>query len=158
MKTINLLVVILFFVSCKTNNAENKSQLEIKKEKSLTAKEVTQCDTLDEAYEQLSIKEINSLLSENNRALTPAKIMRLYYPHKASTREGNESIELKEEMIDNGNTQITLIHDNFLDDSVRGEKYKMELKEIDNKWIVVSIKRNWKCYRGHTNWGIEFCK
>lgn len=120
---------------------------------------LTSCNRSNEEYKQLSSVEINQLLKENNKKLTALEVMRLYYNYPITSNEGNEKIELIEDIMDNGNTVITLIHDNFSGDSVKGEKYKMELKKIDNKWVVISIKKNWKCWdgRGHINWGIEFC-
>lgn len=55
--------------------------------------------------------------------------MRLYYPKKFEAGEDNEKIEILENILDNGNTIVILIHDNLLDDSVKGEKLLIEGKK-----------------------------
>jgi len=42
---------------------------------------------------------------------------------------------------------------------MRGKKIVMELHKKGPKWIVYSLKKNWKCWpnRGHQDWGIEYC-
>ena len=85
--------------------------------------------------------------------------MELYYPYEVTEGEGNESIEISEKKLENGNTLVTLVHNNLLDDSIKAKIYILELKSENNLWIVVSIKNNWQCRvgRGHTNWGIKMC-
>ncbi len=86
--------------------------------------------------------------------------MRMYYPYKVETSEGNEIITMHTTRLNKENVEVILIHDNFLNDSVKGEKYVLYLKNIDSKWIVISLKKNWKCRdgRGHKDWGIGLCK
>ena len=111
-------------------------------------------------YEELDITEINKKITESAEKLAPEDIMIMYYPYKVETDEGNEMITMNTTRLDKENIEVVLIHDNFLDDSVKGEKYVMSLKKIDSKWMVVSLKKNWKCWdgRGHKDWGIELCK
>ncbi len=161
MKVIIKLLVVIILTSYNTCD-KNKSSLDNKEKERLLAekKEMNQSNTLNKEYKQLSTDKINRLLTKSKRELTASEVMRLYYPYEVEGHEGNEKIEILEEIIDNSHTIITLIHDNFLDDSVRGEKYRMELKKINSQWIVISIKKNWKCWdgRGHTDWGIERCR
>ncbi len=112
-----------------------------------------------EEYEELDITEINKKIAESVGILTPEEIMRMYYPYKVETNEGNEIITMNTTMLNKENIEVVLIHDNFLDDSVKGVKYVMCLKNIDSGWKVISLKKNWKCRdgRGHTDWGIELC-
>ena len=104
--------------------------------------------------------EINQILTKNNESLSAQEVMKLYYPIKVITGEGNEKIEISEKIAGDGNTLLTLIHDNLLDDSIKGEKHIMELKLTNGKWTVLSVKKNWKCRnnRGHNSWGIGMCK
>jgi len=113
-----------------------------------------------EEYKELDITEINKKITNSVERLTPEVIMRMYYPYKVETSEGNEIITMHTTRLNKENIEVVLIQDNFLDDSVKGEKYVMYLKNIDSKWIVVSLKKNWKCRdeRGHKDWGIELCK
>ena len=113
-----------------------------------------------EFFELINTNELNKMLSRENKDLSAEDVMKIYYPAKVETGEGNEKIEISEEIATNGNTIVTLIHDNLLDDSVKGEKYLMELKKTEDKWVVISLIKNWKCRngRGHTDWGIELCR
>lgn len=113
----------------------------------------------EEEFQEISSDYFNQLLNEKGESLSAEEVMRLFYPYRIETSEGNEKIELSKKVSDNGNVVVTLIHDNQLDDSVRGEKYVMSLARINNKWTVLSIKTNWRCWdgRGHSDWGIERC-
>lgn len=119
-----------------------------------------QIHTKSEKFEMINTDEANRMLDKESENLTVQEVMKLYYPKKIETGEGNEKIEISEHILDNGNTIVILIHDNLLDDSVKGEKYLMELKKTNDKWKIISIKKNWKCWngRGHTDWGIELCR
>ena len=74
--------------------------------------------------------------------------------------EGKEEITITTKNISSNRVEVTLIHDNLLDDSMRGKKFVMVLNKKGRKWMVSSIKKNWRCWinRGHENWGIENCK
>jgi len=126
----------------------------------LEEKHNIQINTIYEKFENINAVELNQMLAKESENLTAQEVMKLYYPKKVDTGEGNEKIEISENILDNGNTVVILIHDNLLDDSVKGEKYLMELKKTNGKWKVFSIKKNWKCWigRGHTDWGIELCR
>ena len=121
----------------------------------------TKVNTIDEneEFKEINSDDLNQLLTEKGEDLSAKEVMKLFYPNKVETEEGNEKIELSEKLSDNGNVVVILIHDNLLDDSVKGEKYIMELTRNDNRWTVLSLKKNWKCWedRGHTDWGIELC-
>ena len=113
-----------------------------------------------EEFEEIDISEINKKITETTpQKLTPTEIMKIYYPYKADNQEGNEIITMNTTKLNNGIIEVTLIHDNLIDDSVKGYKYIMSLKQNNSKWVVVSLKKNWKCRdkRGHTNWGIKLC-
>lgn len=113
----------------------------------------------NEKTQELDFEELNNKLANENENLSAQEVMKIYYPHRVETTEGHEKITISEKVINNGNTVVILIHDNLLDDSVKGEKYQLELKKISNRWVVVSIKKNWKCWknRGQINWGIDNC-
>lgn len=113
----------------------------------------------NEKFEIINTDELTKKLTESNKNISAKEVMKLYYPTEKETGEGNEIIEISEKIGDDGNTIVTLIHDNLLDDSIKGEKYILELKRENDKWIIISLKKNWKCQhgRGHTEWGIEVC-
>ena len=112
-----------------------------------------------EEFEIINTDKLTRTLTETNKNLSALEVMKLYYPVQVEKGEGNELIEISEIVAENGNTIVTLIHDNLLDDSVKAKKYLMELKKTKNQWVIISLKKNWKCRegRGHTEWGIEYC-
>ena len=131
----------------KNNSSAQESETQMK------------ADQGNEAFQTLETNEINSMLATKTENLTPKDVMELYYPAKAETGEGNEKIDIMEKNLDNGNVLVTLIHDNMMDDSVKGKKYVMELKKNNSNWKVLSIKYNWICWkdRGNTDWGTKLC-
>jgi len=148
--------LFFFFIASLIFSCNQESEKEPQNE--LTPK---QADVKsNEEYEELDISEINKKIAESVERLNPEDIMRMYYPYKVKTNEGNEIITMHTRRLNKENIEVVLIHDNLLDDSVKGEKHIMYLKNIDSKWIVVSLKKNWKCRdgRGHTDWGIGLCK
>ena len=112
-----------------------------------------------EKFKPINFDKLNQTISQSSKVLTPKDIMKIFYPKEVGRSEGNQTITMNETELRNGNLEVELIHDNQLDDSVRGSKYVMELTKKDGKWIVISLKRNWRCWtgRGHSNWGIKFC-
>ncbi len=145
----------MILISCNQKTDKKNMEIPLSEEK-----QNIQINAIYEKFENINTDEINQMLAKKSEDLTAQEVMKLYYPIKVDTGEGNEKIEISEHILDNGNTIVILIHDNLLDDSVKGEKYLMELEKTNDKWKVVSIKKNWKCWneRGHTDWGIELCR
>lgn len=148
MKTI---IILLFGSTMLACNQPTKTM-----ETDRQATKVT--DAHKEEFVNLDTHKINELLHQST-TLTAIDVMNLHYPTTLEYSEGNESIDITEEVLNNGHILITLIHDNLLDDALKGEKHIMELKKVEGQWNVISIKKNWKCRvgRGHTDWGIEYC-
>lgn len=157
MKATIILLLTIALVSCdqKTDKSEQNTQsLKDRDDRNIKG------GTKKEKFQTVNAYEINSLLKDNKESFSAQEVMELFYPKKIQANEGNEKIEVTEKELTNGNVIVTLVHDNLLDDSLRGEKYIMELKKVGDKWRVVSIKKNWKCWegRGHIDWAIELCK
>ena len=143
MKPTLLLAILLFLTSCGQITKSPQSQN-------------TDSQTTTTKFENIDFSKFNIKLSQKTEKMTPKEVMQLYYPHKKGD-EGNEQIILSEKILNNKNTEVTLIHEGLLDDSIRGYQYKMILKKKKDHWKVASLKKNWKCYRGHSYWGIELC-
>ncbi len=114
-------------------------------------------------YKTIDVSKFKKKLSQQTEALTAKEVMRLYYPIRIEENsEGNATIEVTERKLNNGNTEVTLVHDNMLDDSIKSEKCLMELKKSQNKsqWEVVSLKKSWKCNqgRGQQDWAAKYCR
>ena len=125
----------------------------------LLSESTTQTNEIKEEYIMIDHAELNYTLAQTTTSMSGKEVMKLYYPYEVESQEGNEIITIQEKALENGNIIVTLIHDNFLDDSLKGEKHVMELQLNNNKWSIVTLKKNWKCWegRGHTNWGVEPC-
>lgn len=148
----------VLLLSCH-QNSDKKKVIETSNLKTQIQKKEGSFKKTNEEFENLEIQEFNNSLSTEKNELSAKDVMHLYYPIEIENAEGKEEITIDEKTLDNGNTLVTLIHDNQMDDSVKGDKLVMELSKIDGKWKALSIKKNWKCYdgRGHTDWGTEFC-
>ena len=148
-------LIITFFISLSLLSCKQEHKIPKEPEYTETDNNV---DT--EKFELMNVDKINQLLESRDQSLSAKDVVNLYYPIEIETEEGNEKIEIYENSIKNGNVTVTLIHDNMLDDSQRGLKYVMELERVNDRWKVIAIKKNWKCWdgKGHTDWGIEMCK
>ena len=155
MKIIIIILLTMTLISCNRKTDEKNKEITVSEEK-----QNSQINSAYEKFEMLKADVLNQMLAKENENLTAHEVMKLYYPKKVETSEGNEIIETSEHILDNGSTVVILIHDNLLDDSVKGEKHLMELKKTNDKWKVVSIKKNWKCWndRGHAILCIELCR
>jgi len=109
-------------------------------------------------YEVIDVKSFNQKIAKVNG--TAKDIMKIYYPKEVEGEEGNQTININERNLENGEVEVELVHDNQLDDSQRGERYLMILKKENNRWKVLSLKKQWRCWagRGHENWGIQLCR
>ena len=128
-------LILVFSISC--NQTTDKQQ-------NITSEENTFDTTKEnESFETLDVKGFNDFLASEN-AYSEIEVMLLLYPGEIEPPKDNETADIQEEVLDNGNTLLSLIHDNLQDDSVKGYKYILELKRDNDKWTVVSAKRNWK--------------
>ena len=146
--SINFLILVLIF-SC--NQTTDKQQANFSEEE-----EENVLNSTDENFETLDVDGFNNFLIKE-RDYSSIEVLMLFYPGNIEGGGEDEVTDIKEEVLENGNTLITLIHDNLENDSVMGYKYIIELKRNNDKWMAVSAKRNWKYYegKGHTNWGID---
>lgn len=149
MKHVLTLAIIILFASCKhdvaiTTPEENTTN-------------VTEKELLKEIYEDVSFEELNHQLIKDTQ-LTPKDIMKLHYAH-VELGEGNEKIVIAEDTLTNGNILITLTHENIPDDAIKAEKRIMELQKEDTHWKIISLKKNWKCWRNEdsSSWGVTRC-
>ena len=109
-------------------------------------------DTIEENEEP-----INRILQSRKDIKTAREVMLIYYEYKWPGTDNDFSID--EEKLPRDRTKVTLIRDNIKDDSMKGEKIMMLVKYDGEKWKVITIERNWKCYegRGYSKWGTEPC-
>ena len=60
------------------------------------------------------------------------------------SRQGNEEVTVTSAMLNNFITEVTLIHDNLLDDSIKAIKYVVQFAAIQEQLEIISIKTNRK--------------
>ena len=113
----------------------------------------------DEDFKEIDFADLNAELQKASDTLGPKEIMRKFYPAQVESGEGNERIDIRETKLSDGTTEIELIHDNLMDDSVKAKKFLMILKGEKGKWQIVSLKHNWRCWsgRGNETWSTELC-
>jgi len=72
-----------------------------------------------------------------------------------------QSIKRVNESSESSNaTQVTIINNGLLDDSVMVVKYKLTLKKVDSVWVINTAGKVVKCRkgRGHEEFSSEPCK
>jgi hypothetical protein len=121
-----------------------------------------------ESYEQLEVAEFNRVVekaSQNNEAWTKdvMQVALKFAPKMHIEEEGSPSriIEIAEADIDTQLGVVVIITDDgFADDSVRGEKHRLELKKgADGAWRLINAGKAWTCWpnRGHQNYSTQLC-
>jgi len=115
------------------------------------------CGPDRENFEPKDPAAFNAQIADRTDISTPEELILLYYNYQEE--EGEPDIKVSTVKSKNS-YEITLIHDRLLDDSMRAEKILMTAEKNGNSWAVQNIRTNWKCWegRGHTDWGIEWCK
>jgi len=110
-----------------------------------------------EKFEYVDSTKFNNSIASRSDIETAEELILFYYGYSESEGTPNISVETKELKL--GKIQVTLVHDDMKDDSMRAVKIVMIVKQTDQSWTVIEIKKNWKCWegRGHTNWGTEYC-
>jgi len=84
----------------------------------------------------------------------------MYYPKEvAGGDEGNETITITTDNSKITTSQVTITHDNLLDDSIRGERYVLVMESDKKSWKVLSITKTWRCWRDGPDgaWGTVIC-
>ena len=126
-------------------------------------KDIIQIEESEERFDIQSNAAMSNWLanSEYQWTLTPEESVSLFYSKTNEiTNEGDEKVTVTSSMPNDFISEVTLIHDNLPDDSVKAIKYVVQMALINQKWEVVFIKSNVKCYkdRGHTYWDTSYCK
>jgi hypothetical protein len=99
----------------------------------------------------------NDKIATRTDIKSPEELIKTYYNYPVN--EENPKFTINTKYLDDKSVEITLIHEGLEDDSQSGEKIVMTAKQTGQTWIVLEIKKNWKCWkgRGHTSWGTTLC-
>ena len=110
-----------------------------------------------ESFDYIDSTEFNNSIATRTDIETAEDLITIYYGYPEGEGAPNISIETKE--LGSGKIQVTLVHDDLMDDSLKALKIVMVVKQNGRSWTVLEIKKNWKCWegRGHTDWGREYC-
>jgi len=153
------LTLLTILISCNSLKSGRMSH-QVNKDTLNTTLENKSNERIEETFILISQEKIDNLNKEIvlKNYKSGEEIMKAYKPESNET-EGNETYTLSKNKIDGSTTEVTLIQDGFLDDSVAGEKNVMILKLENGVLKIISIKQNYKCWegRGHTNWSAEYC-
>ncbi len=147
-----LLLLLVSLLACK-ENLESKTGFQTsEKPKNLLDSE--------EKFETIDFSMLNMELIKRKDDPSPESIMKMYYPNQVEEGEGKEKISVTRNVISEKGVEVKLIHENLMDDSLNGVKHILRVKRVGARWMIVSLKKNWKCWegRGHAYWGIEKCK
>jgi hypothetical protein len=112
----------------------------------------------DESYSEIDPAEFNASIAVRTDISSAEALIEIYYNYPEE--EGTTQISIESKRMNRNKVAVTLIHDRLADDSLRAIKITMIAKQVKGRWEVLSIRKQWRCYegRGHTDWGIEFCK
>ncbi|HBB31671.1 MAG TPA: hypothetical protein DDZ80_01740 [Cyanobacteria bacterium UBA8803] len=122
-----------------------------------------------ESYKQLEVVDFNRVVekaAQNNEAWTKdvMQVALKFVPEMSIEEEGRRSriIEVAKADIDNqpGVIVVIITDDGFADDSVRGQKHRVELKKgADGAWKLINAWKAWTCQpnRGHQNYSTQLC-
>lgn len=109
------------------------------------------------SFIQADPADFNALIAERTDITDPKNLALIYYNY--SDAEGVPQITVESKKIKNNKFEVVLIHDRLADDSVRAMKIVMIASRSGERWTVLEIRKQWKCYegRGHTDWGTGLC-
>lgn len=144
---------IIALLGCHTENTSDKNIAKEGGEKEAVKENNTTNETFilmdSEKIEELN-KTIISMEIEKKE-----DVVQLYRPVQEPP-EGNYSYAMSSKEIDKHTTEYTIIETGLLDDSVEGLKTVMTITG-SNGLRILSIKQNYRCYRGHREWSAENC-
>lgn len=101
--------------------------------------------------------EFNSQIASRTDIDSPEELIKLYYgPYEV---EGNSKLTITTKTSDDNKFEITLINNRIGDDSVSDIRIVMTAKKTNQTWLVLDVKKSWKCHdgRGHSYWAATKC-
>ncbi len=115
---------------------------------------ITSCQ---EDFQRIDPSEFNNAIAMRSDISSAKQLVEIYYDYPKN--EGTPNLTIEEKKLSDENIEVTLIHDGLEDDSQRAIKIVLTAQLKNNKWTVLEIKKNHKCWegRGHTSWGTEWC-
>ena len=110
-----------------------------------------------ESFRIVDPKEFNEIIKDRTDIKNPDSLIKFYYDPNGYFKDLTYAITSKK--LSGNNYRIILIAGGLGDDSVAAEKVVITTSYSDGRWIVTTIKVNWKCQpgRGHQSWSAKPC-
>lgn len=151
MKNPVLTILLLAFLSLASSCADKKNTKETE------SQDTTETNHIYKQVEASKVASLNQRIKEQG-VHTEEAIMQLYAP-KAAVAEGKYTYTITPKKIDSNHTQLTLVEEGILDDSLTGLMVVMNIEKSEGTYKVTAIKEAYKCWkgRGNENWNPEKC-
>ncbi len=110
-------------------------------------------------FEEVDIDAFNEKLAKENKSMNPKEILSFYYPAVIpEDDDSNQKIDLSSR-VEGDKTIVTLVHDNQPHIVIQGHRLVMTLTKNDNKWVVLNLKQQFKCWVRKDNiiWSTDKC-
>jgi Icc-related predicted phosphoesterase len=160
MKAFFIPVLILFAISaCKNDNSnsENNNSNPSDSISEVIKGPVSETEMSD--FEEVDIDAFNEKLAKENKSMNPEEILSFYYPAVIPENDdSNQKIDVSSR-VEGEHTIVTLVHDNQPHIVIQGHRLVMTLTKNDDKWIVLGLKQQFKCWLRKDNvvWSTDKC-
>ena len=147
---------ILFFVACNLDQ-DNKPTVPYLPSVNPTQTVNTPSVAAYRIIEPFRIEALNKEI-QDKKLKTELEIMQAYTPQNMNAT-GNYTYDVQTNLINDREKEITLISENFEDDSLNGLKVVLSLVKENEEWKVKDIKESYKCQlnRGQQTWSSSLC-
>ncbi|MFM2386944.1 MAG: hypothetical protein RL660_1701 [Bacteroidota bacterium] len=105
-----------------------------------------------ESFKRIDPTSFNEKIKNATNIKTPEELVKIFYNYPATEKVPKLTTYAKK--LGDSTYEITLVHEGLEDDSQSGEKIVMKAKQDGQTWVVIEIRKNWKCWegRGQKNW------
>lgn len=148
-----MIASVLSLTSCMNKSSSDKN--EDNAPVSVTTEALSNSTETFDYLDNDLIIELNDLIVKNN-ITQDEDIISFYIPQQEQT-EGNYSYTVSIKNIDKATNEYTVVETGLPDDSIEAIKTIIIIENKNNLPVVVSIKKNYRCYRGHKEWSADKC-
>lgn len=113
---------------------------------------------VSEEFRNIDPVVLNNIMKSQGRKMTYDEIAALIFIPGGEIK-GNVPWTIEEQMLSNGNKELTIIHTMEEGNPIAAEKFLIVIAEDENNLVIKSLKKNWKCTKERTyqEWGIGDC-
>lgn len=148
-----VLMNVLLLTSCmnKTSSDKNKDEAP----SSIASEAMSTSSETFDFLDNEQVVALNNRVVQNNITQEEG-VIDLYVPQQEQN-EGNYSYTVSKNTIDIDTNEYTVVETGLPDDSIEGIQTIITINNNNNLPVVLSIKKNYRCYRGHKEWSAEKC-